>query len=121
VDPDDPDAVRMASKMRRGVVAQASFAFTIDEEELLVRELDDGRDDELYTILRVGHLYDVCVAAQGANPNTESSLRSLAAASLRVPDLGTHGRSDLEPEGHQGRQPPNGRGPGEVATGEQPA
>lgn len=98
VDPQDPDAIRMAVKMRRGVVAQASFAFTIDEESAEVRDLDDGREDELWTIERVGHLYDVCVAAQGANPYTESSLRSLAAASLRVPDLGTLGRS--ESEGH---------------------
>lgn len=119
VDADDPDAVRMAVKMRRKVVAQASFAFTIDEEELLVREADDGRDDELYTILKVGHLYDVCVCAQGANPYTESSLRSLAAASLRVPDLGMLGRSPAG-EGHAGRQP-SGQGPSQVAPDDESA
>lgn len=119
VDADDPDAVRMAAKLRRKVVAQASFAFTIDEEEVLIRELDDGRDDELYTILKIGHLYDVCVCAQGANPYTESSLRSLAAASLRVPDLGTLGRSPTG-EGHQGRPSSEG-GPGPVASGDEPA
>lgn len=101
VDAEDPDAVRMAAKMRRGVVSQASFAFTIDAEELLVREMEDGREDELYTILRIGHLYDVCVCAQGANPYTESSLRSLAAASLRVPNLGAHGHPPVD-GGHQG-------------------
>lgn len=103
VDPEDPDAIRMAAKMRRKVVAQASFAFTIDEEELLVRQADDGRDDELYTILKVGHLYDVCVAAQGANPYTGSMVRSGFAASLRVPDLGALGRSDLVSEGRERR------------------
>lgn len=101
VDAEDPDAVRMAAKMRRGVVAQASFAFTIDTEFAQIRDLDDGREDELWTIEKVGHLYDVCVCAQGANPYTESSLRSLAAASLRVPDLGALGHSP-QSEGHQG-------------------
>lgn len=110
VDADDPDAVRMAVKMRRGVVAQASFAFTIDEEELLVRQMDDGRDDELYTILKIGNLYDVCVCAQGANPYTESSLRSLAAASMRVPDLGALGHS-AQAEGHQGHSRNEDEGP----------
>jgi HK97 family phage prohead protease len=100
VDAEDPDAIRMATKMRRGVVAQASFAFTIDQEAAEVRELDDGRDDELWTIERVKNLYDVCVCAQGAYPQTESQIRSLAAASTRVPDLGTLGRSDLVSEGH---------------------
>jgi HK97 family phage prohead protease len=100
VDAQDPDAVRMAAKMRRGVVAQASFAFTIAEESAVIRELDDGRDDELYTIERIANLYDVCVAAQGANPYTESTLRSFAAASLRVPDLGAPGHS-VSTEGHQ--------------------
>lgn len=100
VDPDDPDAVRMAVKMRRGVVAQASFAFTIDEEYAEVRDLDDGREDELWTLERIGHIYDVCVAAQGANPYTESSLRSFAAASLRVPE-GALGHSASVAEGHQ--------------------
>lgn len=123
VDAEDPDAVRMAVKMRRGVVAQASWAFTINEEELLVRELDDGREDELYTILRVGNLYDVCVCAQGANPYTESSLRSLAAASMRVPDLGALGHSATE--GQQSHSLVEGSIPvtdgdeptGQVATG----
>ncbi len=93
IDTQDPDAIRMAVKMRRGVVAQSSFAFTIDEESAELRDLEDGREDELWTIERIGHLYDVCVAAQGANPYTESSLRSFAAASLRVPE-GALGRPE---------------------------
>lgn len=117
VDAEDPDAVRMAAKMRRGVVGQASFAFRIGEESLTVRELDDGRDDELYRIEEVSALYDVCVCAQGAYPQTESYIRSLAAASLRVPDLGAHGRSDLDSEGHGSRSgsDPEGTDTHEVA------
>jgi HK97 family phage prohead protease len=92
VDPDDPDAMRLAAKMRRKVVAQASFAFTIAEEHVVeIDTLEDGRDDELWEIDEVAHLYDVCACPQGAYPQTESHLRSLTAASL--------GRAGLDPAG----------------------
>jgi HK97 family phage prohead protease len=92
VDPDDPDAVRLAAKMRRKVVGQASFAFTIGAEHLVESTIgDDGVEDDLWEIDEVNHLYDVCACPQGAYAQTESHLRSLAAASL--------GRSGFEPEG----------------------
>lgn len=97
VDPEDPDAVRLAAKMRRGVVSQASFAFTIGDEEVLTRELEDGREDSLYTINEVKHLYDVCACPQGAYPQTEANIRSLIAASL--------GRAGIEPAGRHHREP----------------
>lgn len=107
VDPEDPDAKALAVKMGRGVVKQASFAFTIADEERVEDEiLEDGTWDQKWRILEVGHLYDVCVAAQGAYATTESHLRSLAAASLRVPDLGTLGRGtagDGDVSGRDGR------------------
>jgi HK97 family phage prohead protease len=88
VDPEDPDAKGLAVKMGRQVVRQSSFAFTIADEELVSSErLDDGTIDELWRINEIGHLYDVCVCAQGAYPQTESHIRSLAAASLRVSDV----------------------------------
>lgn len=88
IDRDDPDAVRMASKMRRGVVRQASFAFTIDREESYSTEDDTGRETEHARVLAVKDLYDVCVCPQGAYPQTSSILRSLAAAIGRSPDDG---------------------------------
>jgi HK97 family phage prohead protease len=98
VDPTDPDAQRMAAKMRRGIVKQASFAFTIADEERVSREeMEDGTLDEKWRILEVGHLYDVCVCPQGAYPQTESNLRSLAAASL--------GRAGIDPAGRDRRSP----------------
>lgn len=115
VDVDDPDAIRMAVKLRRKVIAQASFAFTIAEEELTIRDLADGREEDFYRILEIGHLYDVCVCAQGAYPQTESSIRSLAAASLRVPLTGTDGRS---PEEGQQHRSPEGEGANQVAPDE---
>jgi HK97 family phage prohead protease len=100
VDPEDPDARSLAVKMRNRVVAQSSFAFTIGDEEIVdERELDDGTLDVKFRINEIADQYDVCVCAQGAYPTTESYMRSLAAASLRVPDLGTLGRSDEELEG----------------------
>jgi HK97 family phage prohead protease len=108
VDPEDADARSLAVKMSRGIIKQASFAFTIaDEERIEVGELEDGTLDELWRINEIGNLYDVCVCAQGAYSQTESYLRSLAAASLRVPDLGALGRA--EPAGH----PRRGQRPGE--------
>jgi hypothetical protein len=75
----------MKPRHRRPVVVRVH-----DRAEELVEsvELDDGTIDELWRILEVGDLYDVCVCAQGAYPQTESHLRSLAAASMRVPELG---------------------------------
>ncbi|MCC6743418.1 MAG: HK97 family phage prohead protease [Acidobacteria bacterium] len=87
----DPDAQRLAAKLRRGVVGQASFAFTIAREETEQSEDEDGKIDLRYRITEIGNLYDVCACPQGAYPQTESHLRSLAAASL--------GRSGVEPAG----------------------
>lgn len=77
---DDPDAVAMASKMRSGVLKQASFAFTIAQAETTERENESGPDEEHRRILEVGHLYDVCATPQGAYPQTVSQLRTYAAA-----------------------------------------
>jgi phage head maturation protease len=92
VDRDDPDVQRMAVKMRRGVAAQASFAFTIAEEETATRTLPDGRDEDHYRILEVGDLYDVCVCPRGAYQQTVSTLRSYAAAIGRSPEGEGHPR-----------------------------
>ena len=114
VDAEDPDAQRLAVKARRGVVRQASFAFDIGDEELVdYQELDDGTQLYKYRINEVAHLYDVCMCAQGAYPQTESYVRSLASASLRVPDLETlaSGRAELL-AGLAGRTPSEvGRAP----------
>lgn len=103
VDAEDPDAVRLAAKMRRGVVAQASFAFTIAAEHVVESVVtEDGRDDELWEIDEVGHLYDVCACPQGAYPQTESHLRTLAAASLGRTGLRP---AEIDPADHRAAPP----------------
>ena len=77
---DDPDGIALASKMRTGVVSQASFAFTIGSATDETIETEDGPDTEHRTIDEVAHLYDVCACAQGAYSSTVSQLRGIAAA-----------------------------------------
>lgn len=100
VDPEDPDAKSLAVKMGRGIIRQSSFAFMIGAEEIVEEEeLDDGTLRLKFRILEISEQFDVCVCAQGAYAQTESYLRSLAAASLRIPDMGMLGRSSLDLEG----------------------
>ena len=94
VDPEDMDARQLAVKMKRGIVTQASFAFTIDDQEP-DQDIDgpDGQVNVRWRINRVGSLFDVCACAQGAYPQTEAGVRTLWRA---------HFGHSGEPEGHQG-------------------
>lgn len=98
VDPADPDAQALAVKMRSGVVAGASFAFTIARKELTTTDMEDGREQDYVRILEIGELYDVCACPQGAYPTASSNLaaRSYGAAILGI---GGKKRTDLnEPD-----------------------
>lgn len=95
VDRSDPDVVGLASKMRLGVIDQMSFAFTIADEKRTEVE-QDGMLEVLYEILEVGQLYDVCVCAQGANTQTDSSIRSLRAA-VGQPDASASWATQRQP------------------------
>jgi HK97 family phage prohead protease len=77
---DDPDGIAMASKMRTGVVKQASFAFTVADSEVRSSLLPDGRELEHRRLMRGGRLFDVTATPQGAYHQTVSQLRSYAAA-----------------------------------------
>ena len=84
---DDPDGVRMAAKMRSGVLRQASFAFTVAKDDVVYTQNDDGPDTEHRTLIEGKRLYDVCATPQGAYAQTVVGLRSLA-ASLGQPAVG---------------------------------
>ena len=78
---DDPDGQRMASKMRTGILGQASFAFKVSGAEDSTRDLGDGRQQEHRRITEVSTLRDVCATPLGAYRQTQVSLlRSYAAA-----------------------------------------
>lgn len=91
VSKDDPDGVALATKMRDGVIRQASMAFVAAENHYETFEHPDGTVEELRTIQRVGTLYDVCACAQGAFPQTVSQLQ-MYAASLGRTDLTSVGQ-----------------------------
>jgi uncharacterized protein len=74
--------------MERGDVDQASFAFTVARDEWLV----DEQENVTRTILEIGELYDVTITAQGAYPQTDTSVVA-------------HMRSRLRNEIKEGRLP----------------
>ena len=80
LDPTDPDVIALAPKMRNGIVDQASFAFTVADDEAFTSDGADGKEEELRRILEIGDLYDVTVVARGAYPQTSAQIRSLMGA-----------------------------------------
>lgn len=94
---DDPDAVALASKMRTGVVKQASFAFTTaGNDQWTIQEFEDGPQQENRLIMEVDHLYDVCATPQGLFPQTLSGLQQYARLLGQPDEGGQPRRSDLE-------------------------
>lgn len=90
---DDPDGLAMASKMRTGVLRQASFAFSIARAEWTDTETDEGPDESHRRLLEARHLYDVCGCPQGAYWQAEAGLRSYAAAlGQPIEEMGGHHR-----------------------------
>jgi HK97 family phage prohead protease len=89
VSKDDPDGVALASKLRSGVVSQASFAFTTAQNAFSYAENDDGPDEENRLIMEIEHIYDVCACPQGVFSQTISNLEQYALL-LGQPDKGDH-------------------------------
>ncbi len=109
---DDLDVQRLIPKMKRGVVNQMSFAFTIADEELHQFTDEQEREVSLYTITKVKRLYDVCVAPLGAYSQTEAALRSVFAAQLNGRSLtagGSEGQDALEGRSQEGSEGGEGR------------
>lgn len=82
--------------MERGDVDQASFAFTVEEDDWTA---DEETGDVTRTIRSVGELFDVTITAKGAYPTTDASLRTLLEAAIadgRIPDLSAR-TVDAEP------------------------
>jgi HK97 family phage prohead protease len=60
--------------MEGGVIDQASFAFTVEEDSWEITNMGEQDEQVVRTIHRVGELFDVTVTAQGAYPQTDSTL-----------------------------------------------
>jgi HK97 family phage prohead protease len=99
VSKDDPDGIALASKMRSGVVRQASFAFTTSGNEFSLVENDDGPDEENRLIMEISHLYDVCACTQGRFSQTISGLQQYAKL-LGQPAQGDHHHQPVLGEGN---------------------
>lgn len=106
-----------ATLMDGGYLDQMSFACDIDSAEWV----EDTNGDITWNLIECGGLYDVCVCAQGAFPQTDSTLvASIAdaqaafskaqadglirgvpkgAATISVPDLAATQELDVAPEG----------------------
>jgi len=69
--------------MEAGLVDQASFAFTVAEDEWRIVGKDDDERVER-TIVQIGELYDVTVTAQGAYPTSSSEIASRSLLRSRV-------------------------------------
>lgn len=92
VNPDISYVRDLSIAMRDGVVDQMSFAFTIDSEQLTTTTDANGMETDHFRILSVGQLYDVCICAQGAYPQTDVTLHSRMAAAGRIsPEMGRTG------------------------------
>jgi HK97 family phage prohead protease len=90
--------------MERGDVNQASFAFTVADDEWVIR--GDGDDEVIErTIVKVAELFDVTTTAMGAYPTTDSQLaartleraRAIADQGLPAPPPDTGAGQKEEP------------------------
>lgn len=78
LDPDDPDVAYVAPKLRAGLIDEMSFAFRITSGVW-------SPDYSEYRIDRFDiHRGDVAIVGFGANPATESGLRSVDVSRLRL-------------------------------------
>lgn len=108
LNPDLSHVRDLAVQMRDGVVDQMSFRFRIGAEELHTTvDPATGHETDHYTITEVSELYDVCVCAQGAYPQTSALLRS-ALDKLR--------HSGVDPEGIRPRHAPREAGAHDATT-----
>lgn len=88
--------------MEAHVVDQASWAFTVEEDEWVERS-----DGSLHrTIKKVGDLFDVTITARGANPATDASLaRSLVENARKHGRLPEQGPPPVAPDDPAGGTP----------------
>ena len=123
---DDPKGLRFYSKvaptsfaadlrilMEGGIIDQASFAFTVASDTWEIRN-EGGKDEVVIrTIHEVAELFDVTITAQGAYPQTDSTVvRDYAKAYAQVAESEEREALDPEQDKTSGRE----EAPEDVAT-----
>lgn len=97
INPNDPQAVSVYEKVKRGDVPQASFAFSVRVETWVN---PDGKGSlALRVIDEVDQLYDVGPCTFGAYPQASAQARSMADSYLQDPN------SDLQQDPQDGQEP----------------
>ena len=79
--PDTQTGRDLHTLVKRGYMAECSFAFTVDrdgQDWSECKDPDDPQCNSLRTITKVKSLFDVSVVTQGAYPNTQIGARHLA-------------------------------------------
>lgn len=67
---------QLYEEIRGGYTDKMSFGFTVDKDEQLITETEDGKVDILRTIKSIRKLYDVSAVSLPANNATEISARA---------------------------------------------
>lgn len=101
--PDTTTGRDLIELMERGIVQDASFAFTVGEDGQRW-EHDEEADIDVRTITKLNRLVDVSVVTIGAYPDATSALRSFEGANLNElqPEGGNpHPAEDIAPESPQ--------------------
>ena len=80
IDPEDPDAMQLHRRVRRGDITGSSFSFVVAEDQW-----DHEQDPPHRTIVRVGQLYDVAPVTFPAYDAAQVSARAREAATKERP------------------------------------
>jgi HK97 family phage prohead protease len=76
--PETSYANDLLTSLKRGDIAEQSFAFTVAEDEW--KDMDDSKKMTVRTITKVSRLYDVSPVTYPAYPDTSVALRSMQEA-----------------------------------------
>jgi len=81
----------VAELMRRGLLYESSFAFTVEEDEWV----EEG-DVYKRNISKIGRLFDVSIVGVGAYSNTDVALRSIDKMKVDAKEIEAKMKSDSE-------------------------
>lgn len=87
VNPNDPQAMSVWEKVKRGDVSQSSFAFTVRKEEWTVNADDSDEKLALREVVEVGKLFDVGPVPFAQYPEASAQARSKSKTFQKEPPI----------------------------------